>query len=282
MQNDLNHRSSEVAKKWQFDFSIEHPLQKPALNNGMSWEPIEQTVAQTTRPRVQLKPRMNIANLVNKDCGFTQLFQGNTDNRSSVLFGSSVNTDSTVADSMLSGSIVGSVGKGSIVDFNMSNIGRRTSIAVNMQRRQTVQPTIARQSDSSLNDRGSAIGEGHVNHINSAINSGKHFSEVGQEEFKTSVEAVGNGQCDSQRSGSGSGRKHMGIRSFVNDCDREDGPSPFKSGAIQAPEQLNNADEDDDCNAEDIDEGCSSGVFDKSILTGTENKIPAAFSLSFK
>lgn len=78
---------------------------------------------------------MNIANLVNKDCGFTQLFQANTDNRSSVLFGSSVNTDSTVADSMLSGSIVGSVGKGSIVDFNMSNIGRRTSIAVNMQRR---------------------------------------------------------------------------------------------------------------------------------------------------
>lgn len=41
MQNDLNHRSSEVAKKWQFDFSMEQPLQKPALNNMMSWEPLE-------------------------------------------------------------------------------------------------------------------------------------------------------------------------------------------------------------------------------------------------
>ena len=74
----------------------------------------------------------------------------------------------------------------------------------------------------------------------------------------------------------------MGINSFVHDIDQEDGPSPFKSGAMQAPEQMNNADEDDDCNAEDIDDDQTSGVFDKSILAGSENKIQAAFSLSFK
>ena len=53
------------------------------------------------------------------------------DNRSSVLFGSStLNSESTVGDSMCSGSILGSVGKGSIVDFNISGLlGRRTSIA---------------------------------------------------------------------------------------------------------------------------------------------------------
>ena len=27
MQNDLNHRNSEVAKKWEFDFDVELPLE---------------------------------------------------------------------------------------------------------------------------------------------------------------------------------------------------------------------------------------------------------------
>ena len=27
IQNDLNHRNSEVAKKWEFDFGMEQPLE---------------------------------------------------------------------------------------------------------------------------------------------------------------------------------------------------------------------------------------------------------------
>ena len=48
MQNDLNQRSSEVAKKWEFDFSNE----QPQMGKNMSWEPIKTT--QQTRPRMQI------------------------------------------------------------------------------------------------------------------------------------------------------------------------------------------------------------------------------------
>lgn len=67
--------------------------------------------------------------------GLGQVFNnqgfGGLENRSSTLFGSSLNTDSTVGDSMFSGSILGngSVGKSSMFDFNTSALGRRTSIA---------------------------------------------------------------------------------------------------------------------------------------------------------
>ena len=55
------------------------------------------------------------------------------DNRSSVLFGQSMGTESTVGDSMYSGSILSSVGgKSSILDFNTSGLCRRTSISKNI------------------------------------------------------------------------------------------------------------------------------------------------------
>ena len=58
---------------------------------------------------------------------------GLDNNRSSVLFSQSAGTESTVGDSMFSGSILSSVGgKSSILDFNnfnTSGLVRRTSIA---------------------------------------------------------------------------------------------------------------------------------------------------------
>ena len=67
MQNDLNQRSSEVAKKWEFDFSNE----QPQMGKNMSWEPIKTT--QQTRPRMQIpqKPKMDIKPLLafNKNDG---------------------------------------------------------------------------------------------------------------------------------------------------------------------------------------------------------------------
>ena len=43
MQKDLNQRSSEIAKKWEFDFSLEKPLES-ATNDAasmkkMQWSP---------------------------------------------------------------------------------------------------------------------------------------------------------------------------------------------------------------------------------------------------
>ena len=59
MQKDLNQRSSEIAKKWEFDFSLEKPLES-ATNDAasmkkMQWEPVHTEVVesiQATRPRL--------------------------------------------------------------------------------------------------------------------------------------------------------------------------------------------------------------------------------------
>lgn len=43
MQNDLKSHSSEVAKKWEFDFSMEQPIletSNSATYKKMSWEPL--------------------------------------------------------------------------------------------------------------------------------------------------------------------------------------------------------------------------------------------------
>ena len=50
MQNDLNQRSSEIGKKWDFDFSLEQPLESATNEttdsrmNKMSWEPVKTEV----------------------------------------------------------------------------------------------------------------------------------------------------------------------------------------------------------------------------------------------
>jgi len=85
-------------------------------------------------------------------------------------------------------------------------------------RRRTVELNAQdRPSEESLNNRGSAIEEGHVNDIHvAAINQAKlHHSVVEEEkceEFKGSVDSSSPDKfIDSHRSGSGSGRTHTGI-----------------------------------------------------------------------
>ena len=61
MQSDLNKRSSEIGKKWEFDLSLEQPLESAANTetsmNKMTWEPVKtldvpQAQLQATRPRL--------------------------------------------------------------------------------------------------------------------------------------------------------------------------------------------------------------------------------------
>ncbi len=86
-----------------------------------------------------------------------------------------MNTESTVADSMCGGSLIDSTGKASFIDFarHSSFNNRRTSIAQNIitNRRTTeIANRQSRPSEDSLNNRGSALEEGHVNDIHLAIN----------------------------------------------------------------------------------------------------------------
>ena len=79
MQNDLNQRSSDIGKKWDFDFSKEQPLNSTTDNstdvkmNKMSWEPVKTedvspSLFQATRPRLQItKPKMNISFMLNNN-----------------------------------------------------------------------------------------------------------------------------------------------------------------------------------------------------------------------
>ena len=177
-----------------------------------------------------MKPKISIACIKKgTDNCFGQAFSAGLNDRPS-LFGASEHTESTAADSMLSNSLVGSLGKASFVDFNIS-IGRRTSIAKNMQirRRTEVDEPHLRPSDGSLNDRSSTVEEGNVNEIQPSISTGKCYSDVKYEESKdqvplkvlkqTSFETIEEQRCDSHRSNN-SGRLHNGIRSFVN-CNNE-------------------------------------------------------------
>jgi len=43
---DLNQRSSEVAKKWEFDFSME----LPTLSKNLSWDQVSNASMRQTRP----------------------------------------------------------------------------------------------------------------------------------------------------------------------------------------------------------------------------------------
>ena len=67
MQSDLDKRSSEVGKKWEFDFSLEQPILASAASADntdtsmnkmmMKWEPVKtedvpQAQLQATRPRL--------------------------------------------------------------------------------------------------------------------------------------------------------------------------------------------------------------------------------------
>ena len=155
---------------------------------------------------------------------FSMTSNGVAGRASNSIFGQSMNTESTVADSMCSGSIIDSTVKASFVDFtrHSSFNNRRTSIAQNIlnSRRRTIEVD-TRQSEESLNNRGSALEEGHVNDIHVAINQGKHHSVVEEEagefeEFKGSVDNESpNKLVDSHRSGSGSGRTHTGINAIL-------------------------------------------------------------------
>ena len=77
---DLNHRSSEVAKKWEFDFSVE----LPTFSKKLSWDQVSNDSMQLTRPKLQLKPKMSISAVNMKENPFTtHIIQNNEQN----LFG---------------------------------------------------------------------------------------------------------------------------------------------------------------------------------------------------
>ena len=45
MEDDLKKRSSDVAKKWEFDFTAEQPAKDATLENcSMQWEPVSATL----------------------------------------------------------------------------------------------------------------------------------------------------------------------------------------------------------------------------------------------
>jgi len=193
----------------------------------------------------------------------TRIIQNNEQN----IFGATSQTDSTVADSMYSSSLVGlgSVGKASFVDFSMC-YGFRTSIASKRPRRGTellIREEV-RESEGSINDRGSSLEEGQVNKIDSVVplkcktSPVKCYSDVKVEEFKDSVEGeLRPVRSNSNRSGSGSGRLHNGIKSFIDPItEADDSSSPFASVglALSASGELNVVEDEDDCNAEDTEE----------------------------
>ena len=278
MQNDLNQCSSDIGKKWDFDFSKEQPLNSTTDNstdvkmNKMSWEPVKTedvspSLLQATRPRLQItKPKMNISFMLNNNTkpstpGLSQVYGqgfGLDNNRSSILFGQSNSSESTVGDSMFSASQFSSVGGTSSICCGLNQSGlanRRTSISQNLlqiqqTRRNTEmqrqQPEEARESqvrESMVLRRSVCSEEGSVQAIKPAINAGgKCFAEVNAipEEFKDSVES--NVKCDSNRSGSGSasGRQFNVLNGFTE----EDGSrAPFEPvlGAQEASEHMNNA-----------------------------------------
>ena len=156
IETDLNHRNSEAAKKWEFDFSMEQPM----ISKNLSWQSVsnndEATTPEPTRPRVQLKPRMSIGALTaNKpDSRFSNMIpaQQHISDQNSI-FGISHNTESTAADSMFSGSLVGinSTGLGSNVELSAIGGGFRTSIVKNMNRRATL-PVRASHEDARESD----------------------------------------------------------------------------------------------------------------------------------
>ena len=106
MQSDLDQRSNEIGKKWEFDFSLEQPLTSANSDTSMNkmmgmmtWEPVKtedvpQAQLQATRPRLQIqKPKMNISSMLNNTKastpGLGQVYGGGfglDNNRSSVLF----------------------------------------------------------------------------------------------------------------------------------------------------------------------------------------------------
>jgi len=203
MENDLKARSSEVAKKWEFDFSMEQPLDQPVFEKFMSWEPVSAGIPEQTRPKLQLqaKPRMCIPM---KSMATENLFGTSLQPRSdSTAFGATSATDSTVASSMFGGSLVGlncSGGKASLVDFGSClSVGFRTSIVrKNLAGRRATVPvreTSHESEISSLNDRGSNLDEeGKVNPIEPTFKQNKCYSDVKVDEqlFKDSEELVEN------------------------------------------------------------------------------------------
>ena len=230
--------------------------------------------------------------MINKDsnsAGQPPMFSLSMGARPSLFSSSEVQTESTAQDSMFSGSLVGSLGKGSFVDFSMS-IGRRTSIAKNLvQRRRTEIIEDVRESDgtASLNDRGSAIQEqqeeeGNVNLIRSIKAEGRCFSDVkiSTEETKENMNKSALGLMDSHRSGSGSGRLHNVIGSFVDPADN-DQEDPFASDN-QAASSSEHLKEYDDCDAVDTDEHCPKQIPFESSHAAIYNRNPETFSRSHK
>ena len=294
MQSDLQSRTSELSKRWEFDFESE----APTLSKKMSWEPVESAPVKPTRPRLQIvKPKMSIGNLTDKDNSLTQAFSAGLANRSS-LFGPSEHSESTAADSMFSGgSIVGSLGKNSFVDFSMS-MGRRTSIAQNLQlrrRTEVAQESALRSDESSLNERSSTIEEGNVNVIQPSISAGKCHSDVKYEETKEPLisQRISEGSaehlCDSHRSGN-SGRAHNAIRSFVNVNDETDGLDGMFAPAKEVVEHNNNSsgamnkevEGEEDCDAGDTDEHKPLHVPFENAHAAIQNRNPETFGQSNK
>ena len=102
----------------------------------------------------------------------------------------------------------------------------RTSIAQNIrqQRRNTERQSLQRESDGSLNNRGSNINseEGSINVIQPPLNAGRGLPNRSDEEFKCSEVVVGPLDSDSPSSGNGHTRQPLG--SFIKLGDEEKDP----------------------------------------------------------
>lgn len=122
-----------------------------------------------------------------------------------------------------------------------------------------------RESEDSLNDRTSNL-EGSVNKIGSIMPE-RYNSEFKTETFKDSVQSrLGLGRCDSKRSGSGSGRQHSGIKSFI-EVEQEDGnDGPFATA--ETPTFHAEDIDEEDCNADDIDEHGAQNVPAEQSIKG--------------
>lgn len=148
LSEDLEARNAETSQKWGFNFQKAKPLELPTLHKKLAWEPVEvQSAELPYRPAD--KPKMSI-NLKNKESYRVSIFGQSFGGANQSDYAQSELTEQTAADSLFSNSLMGSFGKGSIVDFNMSGCFCRTSI-VQKHRRRTEVEVAKRESEGSIN-----------------------------------------------------------------------------------------------------------------------------------
>lgn len=140
---------------------------------------------------------------------------------------------------MYSNSLVGSIGKASIVDFDKMSSSIRTSIVKNIHRKtEVLSKNRLRDSEASFNDRCSKLDEGSANSAQPSIN--KYSSAVESAEFNCSV--IRETLNESQNSGSNSGRKYAAVKSFVCPNDEDGFEGPFSSKPTDKAEENKTSD----------------------------------------